>query len=242
MKARSWLPATIALALLAPGVARAEGLKRRFTIAFQGGMQSEIGGDLLKGGEGTLIGKPTTIESKRYRDVYGPDLRLQVLLAYGVGERVEVIAKGTYYKTDGTVLDVGTRADKTVFASFQPYEEAGFEVGVRYYISAARRLKSYVAPVVGARLVTEILVDFSVPDAGSHLLNVPFNQQSTVPVFGFDLGFSVDLGKRFFVGLDTGVRYQTAPEQFDELDTLTTIDDSDGRWTAPVVLSVGVRF
>jgi hypothetical protein len=42
--------------------------------------------------------------------------------------------------------------------------------------------------------------------------------------------------------VDTGLRYQTAPGQFDYLEGLTTIDDSDGRWTAPVVASIGVRF
>ena len=80
------------------------------------------------------------------------------------------------------------------------------------------------------------------PDAGSAILNVPFNQKSTVPVFGFDLGFTFDLGSHFFVGVDTGLRYQTAPSQFDGLETLTGIDDSSGQWTAPVVASIGVRF
>jgi len=129
-----------------------------------------------------------------------------------------------------------------VFAFFEPYEEVGFEVGLRFYISAAGRLKSYVAPVVGARLLNEVLVSFSVPDAGSAILNVPFNEESTVPVFGLDLGFTFDLGSHLFVGVDTGLRYQTAPSQFDELDDLSSIDDSDGRWTAPVVASIGVRF
>jgi len=59
---------------------------------------------------------------------------------------------------------------------------------------------------------------------------------------GLDLGFTFDLGSHFFVGVDTGLRYQTAPSQFDELEGLTGIDDSDGRWTAPVVASIGVRF
>ena len=80
------------------------------------------------------------------------------------------------------------------------------------------------------------------PDAGSAILNVPFNEKSTVPVFGLDLGFTFDLGSHFFVGVDTGLRYQTAPAQFDELEGLAAIDDSGGQWTAPVVASIGVRF
>jgi len=242
MKAHTWPTAMVLAVLLAPGVARAEGLEGRFTVAFQGGTESMLAGDLMKGAEGSLIGRPVTIESKRYKDVYAPDLRLQGLLGYGIGERTEIIARGTWYEAEGTGLEVGTSNGNPVFAFFDPYEEVGFEVGLRFYISTAGRLKSYVAPVVGARSVTEVLVSFQVPDAGTAILNVPFNQKSTVPVFGLDLGFTFDVGSHFFVGVDTGLRYQTAPTQFDELETLTRIDDSSGQWTAPVVASIGVRF
>jgi hypothetical protein len=242
MKARMWLTATVLGAFLSPGVARAEGLQGRFTVAFEGGTESILGGDLVKGAEGSLLGKPITIESQSYRSVYAPDLRLQGLLAFGVGVRTEIFARGTWYKAEGTGLDVGTSNGNPVFAFFGPYEEIGFEVGLRFYISTAGRLKSYVAPVVGVRSLSEVLVSFQVPDAGSAILNVPFSQKSTVPVFGFDLGFTFDLGSHFFVGVNTGLRYQTAPSQFDGLASLTSIDDSSGRWTAPVVASVGVRF
>jgi hypothetical protein len=246
MKARSWLAATVLGALLSPAVSRAEGLEGRFSITFQGGTQSELSGDLLKGTTGTIFnGKTVTLDSKRYRDVYDPDLRLQGLLGYGISERVEIIARGTYYKANGTALEVGRLEDAPIYAFFDPYgeyEEVGAELGLRLYIAAAGRMKSYVAPIVGARWLTETYVTFEVPDAGSAIRNVPFHEKSTVPVFGLDLGFTFDLGEHFFVGVDTGLRYQTAPSQFDYLEDLATIDDSDGRWTAPVVASVGVRF
>ena len=246
MKARIWLSATLLAALLAPGAARAEGLQGRFSIAFQGGTQSELAGDLLKPASGTLVGKPVTFNSKRYRDVYPPDLwppaRLQGLLGYGIGERTEIIARGTWYKADAVGLEVGTLDEKPVYAFFDPYEEVGVEVGLRYYLSSAGRLKSYVAPIVGARFVTEVLVDFQVPDAASALLHVPFSAKSTVPVFGLDLGFMFDLGAHAFVGVDTGLRYQSPPSQLDGLPGFTQIDDSDGRWSSPVVLSIGLRF
>ena len=242
MKARIRLTATVLAALLAPAVAGAEGLEGRITVAFQGGTESTFAGDLMKGAQGSLLGKPVTIASKRYRDVYAPDLRLQGLLGYGIGERTEVIARGSWYESDGTGLEVGTSNGNPVFAFFGPYEEVGVEVGLRFYVSTAGRLKSYVAPVVGARFLSEVLVSFSVPDAGSAILNVPFSEKGTVPVFGLDLGFTFDLGNHFFVGVETGVRYQTAPSQFDALESLTGVDDSDGKWTAPVVASIGLRF
>lgn len=245
MKARSAVAATFLAILLAPGVAWAQGLEGRFSIAFQAGTQSELGGDFLKGAEGTLLGKPVSIDSKRYRDIYAPDLRLQGQLGFGVGERTEVIARFTYYKAEGTSLEVGTFDDVVLgmyFDEYGDYEEVGFEAGVRFYISAAGRFKSYLAPIVGARFIDEILVSFSAQERGSSIRNVPFNQESTVAVFGLDLGFTFDVGERFFLGLDTGLRYQLAPKQFDELEGLTRIDDSDARWTAPVVASIGLRF
>jgi hypothetical protein len=242
MKARIWLTATVLAALLSPGIAGAEGLQGRFTVAFQAGTESMLGGDLVKGTDGSLLGKPVTIESKSYKDVYAPDLRLQGLLGYGIGERTEIVARGTWYKADATAVQAGTSNGNPVFAFFDHYEEVGLEVGLRFYISAAGRLKSYVAPVVGARFLSEVLVTFSVPAAGSAISNVPFTEKSTVPVFGLDLGFTFDLGSHFFVGVDTGLRYQTAPSQFNWLESLGAIDDSDGKWTAPVVASVGVRF
>jgi hypothetical protein len=217
-------------------------MKGHFSIAFQAGTQSELKGDLMKGADGTLFGKPFTLESKRYKDVYAPDLRLHGLLGYGVGERAEIIARGTWYKADASGLQVGTLNESPVFAFFDPYEEVGVEVGLRYYIAAAGRLKSYVAPVVGARFLKEVLVSLHVPDAGTYILNVPWSAKSTVPVFGLDLGFTFDLGAHVFVGVDTSLRYQRPPSQLDGLPGFTQIDDSTSKWSAPVAASLGVRF
>jgi hypothetical protein len=244
MKARTWLTAAVVAASLAPGVARAAGVEGRFSIAFQAGTQSEIAGDLIRSAQGTLVGKPFTIESQRYRDVYAPDLRLQGLLGYGVGERTEVIARGTYYKAEGTAVEVGTfnEVPLAVYFPLGDYEEVGFEVGLRYYIAAAGRLKSYVAPVAGARFLSEVLVTYSASEAGSSIQNVPFTEKSTVAVFGLDIGFTFDLGDHFFVGLDSGLRYQTAPSPFEAYAGLAGVNDSEGKWSAPVAATVGVRF
>lgn len=243
MMARLSGAAAVVAMLLASGTAGAqEGIAGRISVAAQVGTESQLAGDFLKGVEGTLIGKPVTIESKRYRDVFGPSLRLQGVIGYGAGEKVEVIARGTYYKVDATALEVGSSNGNAVFGFFGPYEEWGVELGVRYYLSARGRLKSYVAPIVGLRSVEHILVDFSVPDAGSAVLNVPFHQSATAGVFGFDLGFSFDLGKHAFVGVDTSLRYQAKPTPAAGLETLGSINASDARWSAPVVLGLGVRF
>jgi len=178
--------------------------------------------------------------------VYAPDLRLQGLVGYGLAPKLEMIARGTWYKADAaTSLEAGTWEDKKLYAVFDKYgdyEEVGAEIGLRYYISATARLKSYVAPIVGARWLTETYITLSAPDAGSAIQNIPFQKKGTVPVFGLDLGFAFDFGEHFFVGMDTGIRYQSAPPQANALPGLEQIDDSDSKWSAPVALSVGVRF
>jgi hypothetical protein len=250
MKARSWLAATVLAGLLTPGAYGAEGLKGRFSIVFQGGTQSEVAGDLIHATTGALFDKTLTIDSKRYRDVYAPDLRLQGLVGYGLAPKLELIARGTWYKADATPsLEVGTLDDKKVYAIFDEYadyEEVGAELALRYYIAAAARLKSYVAPVVGARWLAATYLSLAVVDDEGYtryaIQNVPFQKKGTVPVYGLDIGFSFDFGEHFFVGMDTGIRYQSAPPPANALPGLEQFDDSEGKWSAPVVLSVGARF
>lgn len=246
MKARSWLVTGALLALVAPAARAQEGLAGKFTIAAQIGTQSEVSGNMLQGASGSLLGKPATIDPLRYRDIYAPDWRLQLLLGFGVGERTEVIARATYYESTGIEgIEAGTFEGVPLYAYFHepyPYEEVGFELGLRYYIATRSRLKSFVAPIVGVRFVNEALVSFSVPEAGSSIQNVPFSKEGTLPVFGLDIGFSFDLGENLYIGMDTGIRYQSAPKGFDYALGLTGIDDSDGRWTAPVTVALGVRF
>ena len=213
-------------------------------VAAQIGTQSEVSGNLMQSAQGTLLSQPISIDSARYRDVYGPDFRYQLLLGYGVSSRSEIVARASYYKTDAAGIEAGTLNGRQLLAFFQPnaYEEVGLELGYRFYFASQTRLKSYIAPIVGVRFLKEILVTFAAQEAGSSITNIPFSKEGSVAVFGADIGFSFDLGENVFVGVDTGIRYQAAPPQFDYLLGLTKIDDSDGRWTAPVVGSIGFRF
>ncbi len=242
MKARSFVASIIPAVLLASGSARAEDMKGRVSIAFQAGTQSEVSGNLVNATQGTLLGIPVTIDSKRYRDVYKPDLRLQACLGVGVSERLELILRGTRYKSEAVGVKIGSSASSAVNAFFTPYKENTLELGLRIYIAPQSRLKSYIGPVVGARFLKDTLVSLSMPDASSSISNVPFTKATTVPVFGVDLGFVFDLGSHAFVGVDTGLRYQGAPDQFNQLPELQGIDDSGAQWSAPVVGMLGVRF
>lgn len=249
MTARSFAWVTTAVLLLAPGTLRAqEGLTGKFTIAFQAGTQSEVSGQLLAATTGALLGKAVSVNGRSYRDIYRPDLRLQGVIGYGIAPKVEIAVRGTYYKADGLGVEAGSFDGRPLFIYFddtnrpRPYKEVGAELGLRYYIAPQSRLKSYLAPVVGVRHVEDVLVSFSIPEAGSAVLNVPFTKATTTPVIGLDLGIAFDLTKNLYVGVDAGLRYQKASPQFNSIDTLAGIDDGTRRWTAPVAATLGVRF
>lgn len=242
MKARRLLPTAILALLVAPGAAGADGLAGRFSIAVQAGTQSEIGGELLADAQGTLLGKPASIHSVSYRDVQRPALRLAGVLGYGLGSRVELFVRGGYYEVDEAGIEAGTFEGKPLFAFFERYREIGAEVGLRYYIASQSRLKSYIGPVIGVRDIDEVLVSLSVPDAGTAVLNVPFTEAGTVAVFGGDLGLSFDLTPHLQLGVDTGLRYQKSTPAFEALPELGGPAPAGGRWTAPVSLTLGLRF
>lgn len=243
MKARRIATAAgLAVVLGAGPASAAEGIAGRFAIAAQVGTQSEIGGDLVRSGQGTVSVFPVTFESVSYRNVYEPKVRVQGLLGYGVSEKVEIVLRGGWYESEGAGVDAGGFANGDLFAYFSDYEEWGIEVAARYYLSHRSRLKSYIAPVAGLRSTNAVYTDFNLPAVGSAVLNVPFSDETTVPVFGLDIGVSFDLTENLFLALDSGIRWQGASSDANALPSLSAIDDSEGRWTAPVLFSLGVRF
>jgi hypothetical protein len=244
MNARSscLMTVTALLVLAASAPAGAQGLQGRFTIAVEGGTDSPVAGDVLSSASGTLIGLPIAVDNKTYRQVYRPGLRLQGYVGYGVSESGEVVVKGSYYKMTSDGVAAGTAGASTVFAYFDPYKEWGGEVSYRFYLAARTRLKSFVAPVAGLRSVERILMTLSVPDEASQIQNIPLFERSTIAVFGADIGFSFDLGEHFYVGLETGIRYQSKPKQANGLPGYESIDDAGSRWSAPVVAVLGARF
>jgi hypothetical protein len=259
MKARSFVTAAVVAVLLAAGTVEADDLAGKISIGVQVGTQSDIAGQVLKGDQGTLLGGQARVDAKRYRDVYKPDVRYQAFLAYGLAAKFELVARASYYENDAVGVAAGSFDGKGLFAFVgqaenpnsssgdlikYPYKEYGGEVALRYYFAPESRLKSFVAPVVGARRVDQVLLSLSAPETGSRLMNLPFSRSGTVLAFGLDIGFAFDVTDHFFVGVDTGVRYQTAakPANASQLSGIDGIDESDARWTAPVVAMIGARF
>ncbi len=239
---------TACVLLLTAGAARAEDIAGRVSLSLQVGTQSELAGKIISGGTGSLLGKPTSVVDHTYKDVYKPEVRVQGSVGYGVSERWELVARvsryksGRRYETSKSGVVAGTFDDKPMYAFFSGYGEWSFELAARYYIAPQARLKSFIAPVAGLRSLDEVVVTLSMPDASAAVQNMPFTRAGRVPVFGLDLGFGFDLTERFFVGVDSGLRYQGGPKPSRTFPELGPVDASEGRWTAPVVAMLGVRF
>ena len=69
----------------------------------------------------------------------------------------------------------------------------------------------------GFRRVDAIPGTFSVPAAGVTLRDTPFFDDSTVPVFGGDLGVLFAASRRVSLGVEAGVRYHTDLSQIEGL-------------------------
>jgi opacity protein-like surface antigen len=242
MKARrSLMVITLVAAVVAP--ATAQDLEGRWTVAFQGGTDSELSGNVLAGVQGTLFDLPVVVESRKYREIYNADVRLQALIGYGATPSGEIFARVSHYRLESPGgVPAGTVADDPLYVFVQPYEEWGAEFGYRFYLASRTSLKSYVAPVGGVRFLDRMLFDLSAPDRRSAILNVPLYDASTVVLFGLDIGFTYDLGSHFYVGLEAEVRYQTGPTAATTAPGLTGINEEGDRWSAPVLATVGLRF
>jgi len=243
MRVHRVVMATALAAAFVPGSASAEGLAGRWSLAVQGGTDVELSGNVHEGGAGAVLGLPTRVESRSFKDVYGPGFRGQLSIGYGVGAAKEVFVRGSYYKMNADTLQVGTVAGLVLNADFSEYKEWGAELGYRIHFGTTA-FKPYVAPVVGLRFISKLPATFSVPAASVVLIDVPFYDSSTVGVFGADLGFSYDVSPSVALGIEAGLRYQTGLSDLEGLlgTGLENINDVGSRWSVPVLATVTFRF
>jgi hypothetical protein len=244
MSLRSALLSAAACSLILPAASRAEGIEGRWSLAFQGGTDVELSGNVHEGGTGTVLALPTSVDARSYSDVYDPSFRGQASIGYGVSSNGEVFLRGSYYKMSSKTLQVGTVAGLALNADFADYREWGAELGYRYYLSADQPFKPYLAVAGGLRFRSELPSTFSVPQAGVVLTDVPFFDKSTVGVFGGDLGFAYDVSRNVAFGIEAGIRYQTKPGRLDGLagTGLEAINDTGSRWSLPVLATLTFRF
>jgi hypothetical protein len=230
------------------GTARAQegasDIDGRWTLSFRGGLDLPLSGDFHGGSTGTVLGLPTTVNAKDYGDVYGTTYRGEAQLGYGVSERLELFASGSYAKGSADPLQVGTVGGLDLNAQFGDYEEIGVEGGMRYFLGTASALKPYLALSGGVRFLESNTPTFSVPAADVTLRDVPFYDSSTVGTGAALVGVRYDVSPAFSVGLETGPRYQGQPDRVPTLvgTGLESINETGDRWSMPILFTASLRF
>lgn len=243
------MPVLGLLALLSlPATARAqEGtspIEGRWSLSFRGGLDLPLGGDVHAGGVGSVLGLPTTVDAKNYGDVYGTTFRGEAQIGYGVSERVELFASGSYAKKSADLLRVGNVAGLDLNAQFGDYEEIGLEGGMRYFLRPESTVKPYLSLSGGVRFLESNTPTFSVPAAEVTLRDVPFYDRSTVATAAAMLGVRYDVNRTVSIGVETGPRYQGKPDNLSTLvgTGLESINDTGDRWSMPVLFTATLRF
>jgi hypothetical protein len=219
-------------------------IEGRWTLSVRGGLDLPLTGDFHGGSGGTVLGLPTTVDAKDYGDVYGNTWRGEAQLGYGVSERVELFASGSYAKKSADLLQVGNVGGLDLNAQFGDYEEIGVEGGMRYFLRTSSSLKPYLALSGGVRFLESNTPTFSVPAADVTLRDVPFYDSSTVGTGAALLGVRYDVSSAFSLGLETGPRYQGQPEGVPTLvgTGLESINETGDRWSMPVLFTASLRF
>jgi hypothetical protein len=219
-------------------------IQGRWTVSLRGGLDLPLSGDVHGGGSGSVLGLPTTVEAKGYDDIYGTASRGEAQFGYGVSERVEVFASGSYAKESAELQQVGDVAGLALNAEFAEYQEIGLEAGMRYFFRPQSMLKPYFGLSGGVRFLESNSPTFSVPAAEVTLRDVPFYDSSTVATAAAVLGARYDVSPTFSLGLETGPRYQGTPDNVPTLvgTGLESINDTGDRWSMPILFTATLRF
>lgn len=241
MKA-SVLFALVLVAAPASAVAQESGVQGRWSLTFTGGATLPAGGEFHEGGSGTVLGLPTSVDSKQTGDVFDPGLGWRLGVGYGVSRKVELFGDFAWKRADASELSVGNVASLDLRAAFGDYTSYGMDGGMRYHFVPGARVAPYVSALAGFRRVQAIPGTFSVPAAGVTLSDTPFFDDSIVPVFGGDFGILFAASRRISLGVETGVRYHTDLSDIEGLagTGLENLNDAGSRWSVPI--SGVVRF
>jgi hypothetical protein len=175
-------------------------------------------------------------------DIFDPSFGGRAGVGYGVSRHVEIFGDFAWRRSDATELSVGNVASLDLRAAFGDYRSYGMDAGMRYHFTPGAAVAPYVSALAGFRRVDAISGTFSVPAAGVTLRDTPFFDDSTVPVFGGDLGVLFAASRRVSLGVEAGVRYHTDLSQLEGLagTGLENLNDAGSGWSVPI--SGVVRF
>jgi Outer membrane protein beta-barrel domain len=231
-------------AIGSPAAAQGAG-EGRWSVSFGAGTAPSINGLYHEGGSGTVLGLPTAVEERDWADVYNAGFAMRADVGYALTPRLEVIGAFRLSRQDAEELSVGAVAGLDLRSQFADVREWGLEGGVRWHFAREARVDPYIGASAGVRWIDAMPATFSVPAAGVVLSDTPFYDDSTVPTVGGDVGVAFAIAPRVRLGVEAGLRWSGDLSDLDQGlagTGLENLNDSSGRWTFPVMGTIGVRF
>ena len=234
------------------------------SLSLNGGGSFAVGGTMHGGANApvadlgalnpTLAGIPATlqIQDRSQNDVYDTAWSIGGEIGYALNERAEALLGVRYLKASGNRINVGAaaagapvNASLPVFGNFGDYEALSLELGYRQYLGAMGGVTPFVSGRAGATRISAISADFTVPDAGITLANVPFSKAGWAFSGGAALGVSVPLSEKISLEPEVGIHYTDGAKGNDAALGglgLGSINDKGERWSVPVSLRLKVAL
>jgi hypothetical protein len=219
-------------------------IRGTWSFTAHGGLDLDLAGKVHDAGTGTVLTLPTSVTEKGYSDIYKTPLRWRLEMGYGVADRVELIADLLYSKVSSEEVTVGEVAGLDLKAKFADYEEMGWSLGARYFLTDNEKVKPNVAVWATMSWLEAIPSTFSVPAADVVLEDTPFYDKSIIYGGGVDLGVQYQVARHIYLGASVGLRYQGGPKGLEGLagTGLEDLNDVGSRFYAPLAVSAVLRF
>lgn len=218
---------------------------RPWSVSFDIGTERALSGDLHGAGNGTVLALPTQVSARTYNDIYGMGFQWTAGLGYAVSSSGELRGQFSWAKGTADRLKVGTVANLDLFGLFDDDQSMGVELGYRQYLGGSdARVRPYLGVFGGVSRVDAIKAEFTVPAASVTLSGVDMYEESTVPVFGANVGLQAKLSDALFLQLGADLRWRGDLSPKDGLagTGLERINDESRRWSLPVSAGLTIRF
>lgn len=215
----------VALSILTP-VAHAHMSAGDVSLSISGGANLAIGGTMHDGANAPvadlgalnpdLDGIPAIlqIEDRSQNNVYDTGWNLGAELGYALSDSGEALLGVRYLKANGNRINVGgaaagapVNATLPVFGDFGDYEAVSIELGYRQYVGDTSGVKPFLSGRIGTTRISAIQANFTVPDAGIALNDVPFSKSSWVLSGALGVGVSLHLSEKVRLEPEVGLQY-----------------------------------
>ena len=237
------LVATLAAGLW-PSAGSAQGMENKRSVTFSVGTGLALGGNVITEAVGTINRTPTVFVEQGYGNHFSDALRLRVTGNLGLDFNKEAFVTFAYNKMNATERVTGSVGGYPLYTRFSNTSALDLEGGLRYYFLPEGPTHTYVAGVAGIRFHDRVGATIRVLEVGLTLEDLDYFEDSTLFIFGGDVGISRDLSDVIAIGAEIGLRYQPKFKPAPVLPGtgLETINDTGSRVALPMNAFLTWRF